>query len=96
MLELFNFSVDPKNIGFQGLQEYLASYLLKAEDLATRMRWKLFHATEKLKKKRIHRISYRLINPTKSQMGRISKVILSRVNSEIRSSLDLCQWQSSD
>ena len=29
-------------------------------------------------------------------MGKISKVILSRVNSEIRNTLQLCQWQSSD
>ena len=42
------------------------------------------------------RIYFRLINPAKSNMGRISKVILSRVNNDIRKKLLLCQWQSSD
>ena len=30
------------------------------------------------------RISYRLINPSKPQMGKVSQVILSRINKELR------------
>ena len=36
----------------------------------------------------------RLINPAKSQIGKISKQILQNMNSEIRSNLELNQWQS--
>ena len=36
----------------------------------------------------------RLINPAKSQIGKISKQILQNMNSEIRNNLNLNQWQS--
>ena len=42
------------------------------------------------------RLYFRLINPAKSNIGKISKVILSRTNTDIRKKLSLCQWQSSD
>ena len=36
----------------------------------------------------------RLINPAKSQIGKISKQIIDSINAEIRESLELRQWQS--
>ena len=36
----------------------------------------------------------RLLNPAKSEIGKISKNILERVNSTVRSALDLCQWRN--
>ena len=38
---------------------------------------------------------YRLLNPTKSNLGKISKTILQRVNTEIREKLKINQWQNS-
>ena len=38
---------------------------------------------------------YRLINPTKSEIGKISKQITERINKELRKKLGLNQWQSS-
>ena len=38
----------------------------------------------------------RLINPTKSNVGRISKVVLDRVNKEIRTETGLNQWTDTD
>ena len=35
----------------------------------------------------------RLINPTKSEIGRVSKMILEKANNEIRSALKLLQWK---
>lgn len=35
----------------------------------------------------------RLINPTKSEIGRVSKIILEKANNEIRSALNLLQWK---
>ena len=46
MLEKWNFSVDPKNIGFQSLEAFNSSLISQIEDLITRMRWKLFYAKE--------------------------------------------------
>ena len=40
-------------------------------------------------------ISYRLITPTKPQMQKVSKVILERVNVELRAKMGLQQWASS-
>ena len=36
----------------------------------------------------------RLINPTKSEMGRVSKKILDRINSKVRSSTGVNQWKN--
>ena len=52
MLERFNFSVDPMNIGFQSLENYKVSLLIKTEDLINRMRWKLHFARQKLRNKK--------------------------------------------
>ena len=38
--------------------------------------------------------STRLINPAKNELGRISKVILEKVNKQLRTSLNLNQWKS--
>ena len=38
----------------------------------------------------------RLINPAKSEIGKISKVILQRINNNIRSKTDFQQWRSSN
>ena len=38
---------------------------------------------------------YRLLNPTKSQLGKISKQILQKINKTLRSKLNLNQWQNS-
>ena len=37
----------------------------------------------------------RLINPTKSEVGKISKIILEKVNKEIRAATSLIQWRNS-
>ena len=42
------------------------------------------------------RIETRLINPSKSNVGKISKIILQRINSNLRAKTGLNQWQSSD
>ena len=42
------------------------------------------------------RIDTRLINPSKTNIGKISKVILQRINSNLRIKTGLNQWQSSD
>ena len=36
----------------------------------------------------------RLINPAKNELGRISKVILEKINTELRTSLSINQWKS--
>ena len=38
----------------------------------------------------------RLINPSKSEIGKISKIILDRINSNIRQNLKLPQWRSTN
>ena len=38
----------------------------------------------------------RLINPSKSEIGKISKTILDRINSSIRQKLKLPQWRSTN
>ena len=38
---------------------------------------------------------YRLLNPTKSDIGKISKIILDRVNNDLRASTRYNQWKSS-
>ena len=52
MLEKFNFSVDPKNIGYQNIESYKAELLIRIEDLISRMRWKLYFTLESLKKQK--------------------------------------------
>ena len=42
------------------------------------------------------RIKNRLINPAKSQLGKASKVILDRINQNIRSTTSLKQWKSTE
>ena len=42
------------------------------------------------------RVSCRLINPTKSNIGNISKSILDRVNNSLRSKLEINQWKSTN
>ena len=54
MLVKFEFSVDPKNIGYQNIDEYKCSTIVQKEQLVSKMRWKLFHALQELKKKRIN------------------------------------------
>ena len=51
MLEKFYFLIDPKNIGYQNLEDYKASLLLRMEDLVSRMRWKLYHTRKRIKAK---------------------------------------------
>ena len=36
----------------------------------------------------------RLINPTKTEIGRVSKYILDRINTDIRSKCKLIQWKN--
>ena len=38
---------------------------------------------------------YHLLNPTKSQLGKISKQILQKINKTLRSKLNLNHWQNS-
>ena len=38
---------------------------------------------------------YRLLNPAKSQLGKINKQILQNINKTLRSKLNLKQWQNS-
>ena len=38
---------------------------------------------------------FRLLNPTKSQLGKLSKHILQKINNEVRSNLTVNQWQNS-
>ena len=42
------------------------------------------------------RLSFRLINPIKNPLGRISKQILDRINNDIREKTRLNQWQSTN
>ena len=37
---------------------------------------------------------YRLLNPTKSELGKISKHILQQISTNIRTSLNVNQWQN--
>ena len=39
-------------------------------------------------------VAARLINPAKNEIGRISKVILENINKELRSKLQLQQWNN--
>ena len=39
---------------------------------------------------------FRLINPTKSEMGRLSKIILDRINEELRGAIRCNQWKDKD
>ena len=41
-------------------------------------------------------MDFRLINPCKSQIGRISKKILEDINRRVRDSSKVCQWRSTD
>jgi hypothetical protein len=38
---------------------------------------------------------YRLINPAKSELGKVSKVILDAINNNIRSIIKVNQWKNS-
>ena len=38
--------------------------------------------------------SFRLINPSKSDIGKVSKTILDRMNKEITSSIQVNQWKN--
>ena len=38
---------------------------------------------------------YRLINPSKSELGKVSKIILEKINSTIKQSTNALQWQNS-
>ena len=40
------------------------------------------------------RLSFRLLNPMKNPMGKVSKTILERINCDLRNRLGLQQWQS--
>ena len=42
-----------------------------------------------------HRLSFRLLNPSKSNMGKISKCILDKINSAIISQTKVNQWKNS-
>ena len=41
-----------------------------------------------------NRVHYRLINPAKPQMGKLSKIILARINKDIIQNNEICQWIS--
>jgi hypothetical protein len=36
----------------------------------------------------------RLLNPSKSELGKVSKVVLDRINDEIRSTIHVNQWKN--
>ena len=38
--------------------------------------------------------SFRLINPAKSQLGKVSKQILEKINKQLKKDLNLNQWRS--
>ena len=40
-----------------------------------------------------NKIKCRLINPAKTEIGKISSEILKRVNDDVRRSTDVCQWR---
>ena len=42
-----------------------------------------------------HKISCRLINPSKSDIGKLSKIILDKINSDVPSSVQVNQWKNS-
>ena len=42
-----------------------------------------------------HKVSCRLINPSKSDMGEISKHVLDKVNEKLRSVTEVNQWKNS-
>ena len=42
-----------------------------------------------------HKISCRLINPSKSDIGKLSKIILDKINSDVLSSVQVNQWTNS-
>ena len=42
-----------------------------------------------------HKISCRLINPSKSDIGKLSKIILDKINSDVLSSVQVNQWKNS-
>ena len=41
-------------------------------------------------------IKCRLLNPAKSDIGRISKQMLEEINASVRTSLEVCQWRNTD
>ena len=42
-----------------------------------------------------NKLSCRLINPSKSDIGKVSKQILDKINSNVRASTEINQWQNS-
>ena len=42
-----------------------------------------------------HKISCRLINLSKSDIGKLSKIILDKINSDVLSSVQVKQWKNS-
>ena len=42
-----------------------------------------------------HRLSFRLINPSKSDIGKISKYVLDKINQKLRSVTEVNQWKNS-
>ena len=42
-----------------------------------------------------HKISCRLINPSKSDIGKVSKIIFAKINSDALSSMQVNQWKNS-
>ena len=41
-------------------------------------------------------VKCRLINPAKSEIGKISKKILEKINKTVRESINICQWRNTD
>ena len=41
-----------------------------------------------------HRVSFRLLNPSKTNIGKISKVLLDKINSAILSGTKINQWKN--
>ena len=68
---------------------------LKIEDRVTTLaRTEAYYTIKDHKKDFRTRPSYRLINPAKHELGKVSKQILERINREVRSSMKVNQWQS--
>ena len=41
-----------------------------------------------------NRISYRMVNPAKPNLGKIAKVVLDKINDEVRAKLEVNQWKN--
>ena len=40
--------------------------------------------------------SYRLVNPTKKELGKVSKVIIEKINEKLISEIHFNQWKNTD